>query len=103
MFLLYSLIYTLGLILAAPYYLWRMRGKASAAYWRERLGILPFENQPAEPGAIWVHAVSLGETLAVVGLVRALQERDPFREIFLSSVTPARREAVEKRLSGPAG
>ncbi len=99
MFLLYSLFYSVAVVLVAPYYLWRMRGKSgSAGYWRERLGVLPLSFQRVEPGAIWVHAVSVGETLAVVGLVRALQEQYPTRQIFLSHVTPAGREAGEKRL-----
>lgn len=101
MFLLYGLVYTLGVILAAPYYLWRRRG-SSAVRWRERFGALPFAPQ-REPGAIWVHAVSVGETLAVVGLVKALAEHYPRRKIFLSHVTPAGREAGEKRLPGVAG
>src|SRR5712692_9163026 len=104
MFLLYGAIYTFGLILGAPYFLWRMRGKAaSGGYWRERIGILPFASQPVEPGAIWVHAVSVGETLAVVRLVKDLQEHYPARKIFLSHVTPAGREAGVKRLPAVAG
>ncbi len=102
MFLFYSLLYSVVMVLAAPYYLWRMRGKyAASSYWRERLGFLPLSFQPVEPGAIWVHAVSVGETLAVAGLVRALQDQYPARRIFLSHVTPAGREAGEKRLTGP--
>ncbi len=99
MFLFYSLLYSLGLVLTAPYYLWRTWGKtASAGYWRERFGLLPSSFQSADPGAVWVHAVSVGETLAVVGLVRALLERYPTKKIFLSHVTSAGREAGQKRL-----
>ncbi len=101
MFLLYSLVYTLGVILTAPYYLWRRRGKG-AVQWRERFGLLPFAPE-WEKGAIWVHAVSVGETLAVVSLARALADQYPTRKIFLSHVTPAGREVGEKRLPGLAG
>lgn len=104
MFLFYSLLFTCGVLLAAPYYLWRLRGsKQSASDWGERFGFLPETLQQAEPGAIWIHAVSVGETLAVVGLVRELQQRYPGRKIFLSSVTPAGREAGQRRLPGVAG
>ena len=103
MFLLYSLIYTLGVILTAPYYLWRTRKTFSAAHWRERFGILAFSSKSHEPGAIWVHAVSVGETLAVAGLVRELQKQYPKRKIFLSHVTPAGRETGEKCLPVVAG
>src|SRR5690348_1229388 len=80
MFLIYSLFFTVGVILAAPYYLWRLRGHIlSGSDWRERFGFLPDSLQqtavprqasgpagpPAfgsrSPGAIWIHAVSVGE------------------------------------------
>lgn len=104
MYLIYSLLFTCGVFLAAPYYLWRLRGSNhSASGWGERFGFLPEALQQSEPGAIWIHAVSVGETLAVVSLVRELQQRYPGRKIFLSHVTPAGREAGQRRLSGVAG
>ncbi|MGD0697785.1 MAG: 3-deoxy-D-manno-octulosonic acid transferase [Terriglobia bacterium] len=108
MFLVYSLLFTLGVVLTAPYYLWRLRGKIlSAADWRERLGFLPAHFPSAEQagagGALWVHAVSVGETLAVAGLVKGLQKEFPERKVFLSSVTVAGREVGEKRLPDVAG
>jgi 3-deoxy-D-manno-octulosonic-acid transferase len=107
MFLVYSLLFTLGVILASPYYLWRMRGRIfSAAEWRERLGFLPAHFKDVQlggPGAVWIHAVSMGETLAVAGLVQALQAECPERRIFLSCVTPAGREIGESRMPGVTG
>jgi 3-deoxy-D-manno-octulosonic-acid transferase len=107
MFLVYSLLFTLGVILTAPYYLWRMRGRIlSGADWRERLGNLPPKFEDAHlhgPGGIWIHAVSMGETLAVAGLVQALQAECPERRIFLSCVTAAGREIGEARMPGVAG
>src|ERR1051326_2245776 len=96
MFLIYSFLFTLGVILTAPYYLWRLRGHIfSGRDWRERFGFLPdsfqqrarapqtggtgnaasFSGAQDEAGAIWIHAVSVGETLAVVGLIREIQRR----------------------------
>jgi 3-deoxy-D-manno-octulosonic-acid transferase len=105
MYFLYSVLFSVGIILTAPYYLWRLRGKIlSGAGWRERLGFLPGDIPASgEPGAVWLHAVSVGETLAVAGLVRELQAGYPGRRIFLSHVTPAGREASEKRVPGVAG
>lgn len=104
MYLIYSLLFSLGVILAAPYYLWRLRGRIfSGAGWRERFGFLPTNLQQEQAGAIWVHAVSVGETLAVVGLVREIRRRFPGRKVFLSHVTPAGREAGESRLPDVAG
>ncbi len=108
MFLVYSLLLSLGVVLTAPYYLWRMRGRIlSAADWRERFGFLPLQftqsTQPSAPGAVWVHAVSVGETLAVSGLVEQLQKEFPERRVFVSCVTRTGREVGENRLHGVAG
>ncbi|TAM83579.1 MAG: 3-deoxy-D-manno-octulosonic acid transferase [Acidobacteria bacterium] len=103
MYRLYSILFSLGIVLMAPYYLWRHRGRKELAGWRERLGKLPASLEQEAPGAIWVHAVSVGETLAVAGLVKQLLERYPDRKIFLSSVTAAGREASEKKLPRVAG
>ena len=104
MFFIYSLLFTLGIIVTAPYYLWRLRGSiSSSADWKERLGILPPQFQQTEQSAIWVHAVSVGETLAIVGLVREIQRRFPGRKVFLSHVTTAGREASAARLPDVAG
>jgi 3-deoxy-D-manno-octulosonic-acid transferase len=104
MFKLYSLLFTVGVIVSAPYYLWRYRGRShQAAGWRERLGALPPSYQQTSDGAIWIHAVSVGETLAVAGLVRELQQRYPNRKIFLSHVTPTGRATGEGRLPDVAG
>ena len=103
-YLLYSFLFTVGAIVSAPYYLWRYRGRRYGAEgWRERLGWLPTSYQQTAPGAIWVHAVSVGETLAVAGLVRELQQRYPERKVFLSHVTPTGRATGESRLPDVAG
>ncbi|HVB28666.1 MAG TPA: 3-deoxy-D-manno-octulosonic acid transferase [Terriglobia bacterium] len=103
MYRLYSVLFTLGLVLMAPYYLWRRRGRKELAGWRERLGLLPPSFRQNAQGALWIHAVSVGETLAVAGLVKELQRRYPGRKIFLSSVTAAGREAGQQKLPGIAG
>lgn len=103
MYRLYSILFSLGLALMAPYYILRHRGRKELSGWRERLGKLPSGIRQEAPGAIWIHAVSVGETLAVAGLVKQIQQRDPGRKIFLSSVTAAGREAGEKRLPDIAG
>ncbi len=109
MFLIYSVLFTIGVIVALPYAGWRYRArKLPPNYWRERLGFLPeslsdFANRSGPRDAIWFHAVSVGETLAVAKLVRGIRERWPERPIFVSHVTPAGREVGEKRLPSVAG
>ena len=102
MYLIYSFLFTLGVLLTAPYYVWKRRDELAGRQWRERFGQLPESFQQPARGAIWLHAVSVGETLAVASLVRDLQERFPDRKIFMSSVTPAGRAAGESRLPSVA-
>jgi 3-deoxy-D-manno-octulosonic-acid transferase len=101
MYLIYSVLFSVGLLLMAPFYWWRKGRAQGRGHWAERFGNIPF--QEAGPGAIWIHAVSLGETLAVAGLIKEMQRTFPGRSIYLSHVTPAGREAGEKRLPAIAG
>lgn len=73
-------------------YLWR-RGRKDALYARnlgERFGRYP---QPM-PGAIWVHAVSLGELRSAVPLIRALLDQG--ERIVTTHFTPAGRREAER-------
>ncbi len=90
------------LAIASPlvllYLLWRGR-----KYWptlAERFGGLPSHWQETPAGAIWLHAVSVGEVLAAVPLVAELAKRSQNAPIFLSTSTLAGRETAEKRLGG---
>ncbi|MEY4705731.1 MAG: 3-deoxy-D-manno-octulosonic-acid transferase [Nitrospirota bacterium] len=64
-------------------------------------------NEPDRPDrpdrpVIWVHAVSLGEVVAVTPLVKELHRRHPECRLVVSTVTETGREAVEQRLAGVA-
>lgn len=83
--------YTLLLYLSVPLILLRLRWRArqAPAYaerWRERFGWVP-ALPPGHP-VIWVHAVSVGETLAAVPLIRALQQRYPDTQLVVTTTTP---------------
>jgi 3-deoxy-D-manno-octulosonic-acid transferase len=54
------------------------------------------------PPVIWIHAVSLGEVVAVTPLVNELHRRHPTYRLVVSTVTETGREAVEQRLAGVA-
>lgn len=58
-------------------------------------------NRPDRP-VIWVHAVSLGEVVAMTPLVKELHRRHPECRLVVSTVTETGREAVEQRLAGVA-
>ena len=58
-------------------------------------------DRPAQP-VIWIHAVSLGEVVAVTPLVIELHRRHPECRLVVSTVTETGREAAEQRLAGVA-
>lgn len=51
---------------------------------------------------IWIHAVSLGEVVAVTPLVKDLHRNHPDHRLMVTTVTETGREAVEQRLAGVA-
>lgn len=88
-------LYRLALLLAAPLIPLRLlwRGRRERGYleqWRERLGAA---DVPA--GAIWVHAVSVGEMRAAQPLIEALRAAHPDRPILLTCMTPTGRATAE--------
>ena len=64
-------------------------------------GLLGLSGRPGRP-VIWIHAVSLGEVVAVTPLVQELSRRHPECRLVVSTVTETGREAVEQRLAGVA-
>ncbi len=66
----------------------------------ERLGFLPPSHHRTVPGAIWLHAVSVGELLSALELVRRLPAAVPGAAIFISTTTLTGRAAAEQKLAG---
>src|ERR1700722_10722987 len=66
----------------------------------ERLGGAPQSFQPTPPGAIWLHAVSVGEVISAGGLLREIRERSPGTPLYVSVTTVAGRDLAEERLRG---
>ncbi|TDR72480.1 lipid IV(A) 3-deoxy-D-manno-octulosonic acid transferase [Paludibacterium purpuratum] len=90
---LYSLLWRLATPLVRRYL--RRRGKKTPAYleyWDERFGrALNAKHQ----GAIWVHAVSVGETRAAMPLIQALQQQWPGVPLLITQMTPTGRACAE--------
>ena len=90
---LYTALFYLGLPLVAIR-LW-LRSRKAPAYAKrigERFSIgLP----PMAPGGIWVHAVSVGESIAAAPMIRALLERYPQLPITVTCMTPTGSERIQ--------
>jgi 3-deoxy-D-manno-octulosonic-acid transferase len=99
MYLLYSLALALATIISFPWWGLQMLrlGKYRAGL-RERLGIVPQRIRgEARPGSIWIHAVSVGEVLAVGQLVAELQQMNPETRLFISTTTAAGQRLARER------
>ena len=68
----------------------------------ERLGFLPPSWQQTVMGAIWLHAVSVGEVIAAIPLLEEVKRRAPHTPIFVSTATLAGRDTAGKRLGALA-
>ncbi len=89
MHLLYSAALAVALFIGLPFWLVQMlrHGKYRAGV-SERFGRVPKRlNLARAEGSIWVHAVSVGEVLAVAGLINALRLRFPERRVYVSTTT----------------
>ncbi len=97
-------IYGVLLRLATPLYLLRLwrRGSVEPGY-REAIGErLAWYRGPAPaPGAMWLHAVSLGETRAAMPLLQALRVARPGLRLLLTHGTATGRSAG-RELLGPS-
>jgi 3-deoxy-D-manno-octulosonic-acid transferase len=83
------------------YAAWRcLRQPAYYAGMRERLGWLPTYIPSTKPGGIWLHAVSVGEVLSAIALLKKLRAAVPETPVFVSVTTLAGRELAETRLTG---
>jgi 3-deoxy-D-manno-octulosonic-acid transferase len=78
----------------------RERGKEDPARFRERLGISRV-TRPEGP-LIWVHAASVGEATAVLGLIEYLLETRPDLEILVTTGTVTSARLLETRLPARA-
>jgi 3-deoxy-D-manno-octulosonic-acid transferase len=85
-------LYRLALLLAAPLIPLRLlwRGRRERGYWQhwgERLALGP----APVTGALWIHAVSVGEMRAAQPLIAALRAAHPDAPVLLTCMTPTGR------------
>lgn len=105
-------LYTLVLTLAAPLLLFGLyKSKPNkpkfGPRWKEHFGITPpLTNTAGKPSAtrkaivaekpIWIHAVSVGECIAAIPLIKALKAERPEQMIIVTTTTSTGAEQIEK-------
>jgi tetraacyldisaccharide 4'-kinase len=102
-YFLYRCLQAFALPVLLLYFLFR--GLGNRGYWRslpQRFGFLPRSFIQTGPGAIWLHAVSVGEVLSCVEFLRQLRAEFPRTRIFVSTSTLAGRATADDKLAALA-
>ncbi|HUQ93184.1 MAG TPA: tetraacyldisaccharide 4'-kinase [Bryobacteraceae bacterium] len=68
----------------------------------ERFGNAPFSEDATVPGGIWLHAVSVGEVLSSIELLRQLRSVFPSQRLYVSVTTLAGRQVAQEKLGSLA-
>lgn len=97
-YVLYGIVLWLALPVIVAYHWWRSVSRGRPAALAPRFGFVrPEVLAPLEKSeVIWVHSVSVGETIAVEPLLKALKKHWPHRKIALSTMTETGREVAGK-------
>ncbi len=97
---LYSIVFTLCMPLVLLRLLYRARrAPAYAKRWSERFAL----GGDVRQGGIWVHAVSVGESIAAAPMVRELMQRHPELPITITCMTPTGSEQIRKLFGEQVG
>ena len=94
MSIIYDLIFFAVVIIYIPIYLFKKKFHRGICL---RLGILPKNLALDRP--IWIHAVSVGEVMAVRGLVEELRKIFPNKRLVISTVTSTGNK-IARRMAG---
>jgi 3-deoxy-D-manno-octulosonic-acid transferase len=98
-YFLYSLALAAGMLLSLPYWLYQIvrHGKYRTGF-SERMGKVSARLLASQPRpVIWVHAVSVGEVLAVSGLIEQMQRAFPQYRVIVSTTTDTGQQLARKR------
>ncbi|HOI94421.1 MAG TPA: 3-deoxy-D-manno-octulosonic acid transferase [Syntrophobacter fumaroxidans] len=99
-----GMFYNASLTLSWPLFLlyYLVRSKTDGKYrsnLRERMGVSLPPRSSRTSRRIWIHALSVGETVSVTPLVKELKIRCPELEVVVSSATESGRRIAEEQLA----
>ncbi len=105
MYALYSLLTAAGMLLLSPYFL--LRGLIHGKYlgnipermgWRFPAALRDSDSPKSSRNSIWIHAVSVGEVLAVLPLAKQLKKQFPLCQLVVSTTTLTGQKIAHERM-----
>lgn len=97
MFFLYTILYRIVLLFILPFEYIKRPAEIRKKWIREKFGF--FDSSLFTPHAqlLWIHAVSVGEVIAALPLLRKLREQYPSCTILLSTITDTGQKVARER------
>lgn len=101
MFFLYNILLHLVFIILFPYFIFKsiVTGKYRKNFF-SRLGFWTDTGNEGFEKKVWFHSVSVGETRAVIPLLKKFKEKNPKTKIYFSTVTLTGNEVAGKEGEG---
>ncbi len=104
MYFIYSIFLSIAFLALLPYFLYQaFSNQKYFSNFSERLGKLPESFFDISRPTIWIHAVSVGETIAAQTLVKSLRERFPAHRLIFSTTTATGQAVARSRISEADG
>ncbi len=99
MYFLYTFLILLFFVVLSPLFVYQaIRYKKYTSTLRQRLGYLPVSFNVDGDESIWIHAVSVGETLAARALASDLKRLYPRLRLFVSTTTVAGQQVARQNV-----
>ncbi|MBM4145580.1 MAG: 3-deoxy-D-manno-octulosonic acid transferase [Nitrospira sp.] len=97
MYFLYSLIYIIALLFVLPVEYFKRPGHIRKRWLKDKVGFFDSSLVTHHSSPIWVHAVSVGEVMAAIPLLKSLREKYPSKKIILSTITDTGQKVARER------
>ncbi|MBO0801043.1 MAG: hypothetical protein J2P31_19680 [Blastocatellia bacterium] len=102
--IIYSFLLSFAFAVLLPYFSYQaLTRRKYFNNFRERMGSLPDYLKRDSRPAIWLHAVSVGEALAALSLVREMEARFPGHRLIISTTTATGQAIAREKMRGAGG
>jgi 3-deoxy-D-manno-octulosonic-acid transferase len=100
MFFLYNVLIPLLSPIWGPWMYWRTRRRKEQPNWKERFGDFRLTPRTDDVPRVWLHAVSVGEVIAALPILRELRAQAPRAEIILTVTTSSGHQTAREQAKG---